>query len=144
MKLSMPVAPCLGMIASRLSSQPALLSPFQAPARVLDLVLTGEIDVATDDRILAEYREVLARPKFTFHVGAVQDLLDYFEHTGVVTTAPPLTVMLPDPDDSIFIEVAAATHAALITGNLRHYPPEQCHMVRIFSPAAFLEDWQLR
>jgi hypothetical protein len=30
--------------------------------RVLDLVLTGEIDVATDDRILAEYREVLARP----------------------------------------------------------------------------------
>ena len=44
----------------------ALISPFGPPARVLDMVLGGDIQVAYDDRLLAEYREVLARPKFSF------------------------------------------------------------------------------
>ena len=122
----------------------ALLSPFQAPARVLDLVLSGEIDAVVDDRILAEYREVLARPKFGFDVRAVHDLLDYFEHAGVVAQAMPLTIDLPDPDDCIFVEAAASANAILVSGNLRHYPPQMSLGIVAESPSAFLEFWQMQ
>jgi predicted nucleic acid-binding protein len=44
----------------------ALLSPFRPPARALDLVLSDEIRLACDDRLMAEYRQVLARPRFGF------------------------------------------------------------------------------
>ncbi|MCB0051887.1 MAG: putative toxin-antitoxin system toxin component, PIN family [Caldilinea sp.] len=122
----------------------ALLSPFQAPARVLDLVLSGEIDAVIDDRIMAEYREVLARPKFDFDMRAVQDLLDYFEHAGVAVQATPLTIDLPDPDDCLFVEAAASAEAILVSGNLRHFPPENCHGIVVESPRAFLERWQMQ
>lgn len=122
----------------------ALLSPFQAPARVLDLVLSGEIDAVIDDRIMAEYREVLARPKFGFDARAVHDLLDYFEHAGVAVQAMPLTIDLPDPDDCIFVEAAASAKAILVSGNLRHFSPENCHGIIAESPRAFLERWQMQ
>ena len=100
----------------------ALLSPFQAPARVLDLVLSGEIDAVVDDRILAEYRAVLARPKFGFDVRAVHDLLDYFEHAGVVAPAMPLTIDPPHPDDCTFVEAAARATTRLVRASGRPTP----------------------
>lgn len=120
----------------------ALLSPFQAPARVLDMVLSGEIDAVVDDRILAEYREVLTRPKFGFDERAVHELLDYFEHAAVAVQATPLAIDLPDPDDCMFVEAAASTAAMLVSGNLRHYPSEMCSGIIVVSPSAFLERWQ--
>jgi len=121
---------------------PALLSPYQPPARVLDLVLAGEVDAVIDDRIMAEYREVLARPKFTFEEHAADDLLIYLERAGITIMAPPLAAVLPDPDDCMFLEVAAAAQALLVSGNLRHYPAEQRHTVVVLSPSAFLDHWQ--
>ena len=44
-------------------------------ARVLDMLLDGDIQAAYDDRLLAEYREVLARPKFSFAPEDVAALL---------------------------------------------------------------------
>jgi len=120
----------------------ALLSPFQPPARVLDLALAGEVEWAFDDRVLAEYREVLTRPKFTFDARAVEDLLIFIEQAGTGVATLPLAVALPDPDDVIFLEVAATTQATLVTGNLRHYPTEQCANVVVLSPSAFLDRWQ--
>ena len=38
----------------------------RAPARVVSMVLTGDIVPCYDYRILCEYREVLQRPKFGF------------------------------------------------------------------------------
>ncbi len=105
-------------------------------------MLSGEVDVAIDDRILAEYREVLARPKFSFDARSVQDLLSYFEQAGVVVQATPLNAVLPDPDDLIFVEVAAAAATPLVSGNLRYYPPEACYGVFVLSPSAFIEHWQ--
>lgn len=119
-----------------------LLSPFQAPGRILDLVLAGEFTPAFDDRILAEYREVLTRPKFTFDGSAVDDLLLYFERAGVAVSALPWHVDLPDPDDGIFLEVAWAAQAVLVSGNLRHFPPELCRDVVVLSPGVFIEQWQ--
>jgi len=117
----------------------ALLSPFGQPARVLDLVLAGEAHLVFDDRLMAEYREVLARPKFGFRSEDVQALIDYLLAEGEPVVALPLFVTLPDSDDLPFLEVAAHANAVLITGNKAHYPAAPAVMV--LTPREFLESW---
>jgi uncharacterized protein len=117
----------------------ALLSPFGPPARVLDLVLSGDIRVAYDDRLLAEYREVLARPKFGFAPEEVAAVLAYLESDGERVTARPLACELPDPDDLPFLEVAAEAGATLITGNAMHYPETLRGAVQVFAPREFIK-----
>lgn len=111
----------------------SLLSPFGAPAQVLSLVLTGKIRPVVDDRILAEYRDVLRRPKFEFEPRPVDDLLTWFFTTGIHVTPSLLAVSLPDPNDIMFLETAAEANAQITTGNLRHFPPDQSAGVRIVS-----------
>ncbi len=119
-----------------------LLSSSQAPGQILDLVLAGELTPIVDHRIMAEYREVLARPKFSFDSHAVNDLVDYIERTGMAASTSPWDLSLPDPDDAVFLEVAAVAQAPLITGNLRHYPPEKRQNIVVMSPRDFIEWWQ--
>jgi len=68
----------------------ALLSPFGPPARVLDLILVGDLIPVFDDRILAEYRQVLARERFGFDPGDVADLLCISKPRGS-TSLPSLS-----------------------------------------------------
>jgi putative PIN family toxin of toxin-antitoxin system len=120
----------------------ALLSPFGPPARVLDLALSGDIRLAYDDRITAEYREVLARPKFGFAPEDVTMVLAYLEADGEHVIAPPLPYALPDADDLPFLEVAAQAEAVLITGNAAHYPQALRGPVRVYTPSEFLRAWR--
>ena len=122
-----------------------LLRPHSKPATILRLVATGALRVAYDERILAEYREVLARPKFPFSPEQLRDLLDQIEAEGEVVTALPLSLSLPDPDDLPFLEVAVAAHAdGLVTGNTRHYPAQARRGIAVLDPAAFLDRWRRR
>jgi putative PIN family toxin of toxin-antitoxin system len=116
----------------------ALLSPFGPPARVPDLALGGEIRLAYDDRVMAEYREVLARPKFGFSPEDVADVLAFLEGDGEPVTALPLSCELPDADDLPFLEVAAHAEATLVTGNTAHYPASFRGAVVVLTPAEFL------
>lgn len=119
----------------------AMLSPFGPPARVLDLVLAGELLIAWDDRLLNEYREVLARPRFGFDLADVTALLSFITESGMSVIAPPLALSLPDPDDAMFIEVATVAQAILVTGNTRHFPIEQRGAVTALTPAEFIAAW---
>lgn len=120
-----------------------LLNPHGAPGRIVDLVLAGQVTPLYDDRILAEYGEVLARPEFGFDVGDVRVLLDYLRGSCEFVIAEPLAVALPDADDLVFLEVAVAgTADALVTGNRRHFTPLRgSHAVPIESPDRFLRRW---
>lgn len=120
----------------------ALLSPFGAPARVLDLVLAGSARMAYDDRLLAEYQAVLRRAKFGFEVQAIDDLFSYITTTGLGIAAPVLPIQLPDPDDNMLLEVAAGVHAPLITGNQKHFPADQQAGVWVIAPAEFIQWWR--
>lgn len=120
----------------------ALLTPFGPPARVLDLVLSGDLQAAYDDRLLAEYREVLARPKFSFAPEEVAVVLAYLEADGDLVTARPLTCDLPDPDNLPFLEVATQAEAVLITGNTPHYPEALRGGVRVVAPGDFVRAWR--
>ncbi len=115
----------------------ALLSPFGPPARVLDMVLSGDIRAAYDDRLMAEYREVLARPKFSFAPEDVATVLAYLASDGEQVMAQPLSCELPDPDDLPFLEVATQAEAVLITGNTAHYPEAVRGEVQVVAPGEF-------
>lgn len=52
-----------------------------------------------------------------------------------------MPVALPDPDDLPFLEVAWASAAPLVTGNLAHFPEEARGPVAVWSPRAFVEAW---
>ncbi len=116
----------------------ALLNSFGAPGRVLDLVLAGELTAAYDDRVLAEWREVLRREKFGFEARDVDALLGFVEAEGLGVNPKLLRAELPDPDDAPFLEAAHAAEATLITGNMKHYPGETRQGVAVLEPAVFL------
>jgi predicted nucleic acid-binding protein len=84
--------------------------------------------------MLAEYREVLLRPKFGFSPQVVASLLTVFAPGDQV--GPGSAPSLPDADDEIFLAVAlATTDRILVTGNQAHFPADICAPVRILSPA---------
>jgi len=116
-----------------------LLNPHGAPGRIVDLLTSGDLVLLHDDRIIAEYREVLARPRFGFGGADVSALLGFIEWSGEAVVARPLGVVLPDPDDLPFLEVAAAGEAdALVSGNTRHFKPTRGkHRVKVCDPARF-------
>lgn len=102
----------------------ALWSRNGAPARVVSMVLTGELVPCYDYRILCEYREVLRRPKFRFSPGEINALLGWFEAYGRSVVAKPLDDEFTDEADKKFYEVAKFCGAMLVTGNLKHFPPD--------------------
>ena len=118
-----------------------LLSAHGAPARVLDLLTTGDLQAAYDDRIAAEYRQVLARPRFGFQQEAVAHLLAYLFIEGLPLVARPLPAALPDLADQPFWEVAVEAAAPLITGNMKHFLAEVCAGIEVLAPATFIERW---
>ena len=102
--------------------------------KILRAAVAGEIRLAWSAPILAEYRAVLLRPKFSFSLQVVASLLTVFSPVDQVTptTAPPL----PDSDDEVFLAAAlATTDRVLVTGNQAHFPADVCAPVQVLSPA---------
>jgi putative PIN family toxin of toxin-antitoxin system len=121
-----------------------LLTPYGAPADVVRMVVSGAVTLCVDARILLEYAEVLARPRFAFPADPVHALLDLVAAEGLQVAAGPLSTRLPDPDDEPFLEVAVAGDAAcLVTGNLTHYPPAARAGMAVLAPAEFLRWFRL-
>jgi putative PIN family toxin of toxin-antitoxin system len=114
------------------------------PAQVLTLVLSGAIQVCHDERILAEYAEVLARPRFKFDPKRVREVLTKLDVDGLsVDATGRRDLNLPDADDEPFLAVALATSADfLVTGNLSDYPPDKRKGCAVVSPAVFMGHWR--
>lgn len=114
-----------------------VINPHGSPGRVVDSIIAQAITVLYDDRILLEYRDVLLRPFFGFPPNDVNALVDFIGLSGEQITAGPVDVVLPDPTDRPFLEVAMAGFAdALVTGNFK--PVRGRHTVSILSPAEVL------
>ena len=101
----------------------AALEPDGLQRTVLLLSITTPARLYVTDAVLAEYREVLARPEFKIRRGLRQQLLQLIKnHAQLVTPARALEVA-KDPDDNKFLECADAARADyLVTGNQRHSP----------------------
>lgn len=124
-----------------------LLNPHGPPGRIVDLLLAGELAIVYDDRVLAEYGEVLSRPRFGFDSHEIEHILDLIEDDGTPASVAPLDPPdFPDPDGLPFLELAAAIEPhLLVTGNTRHFPPEtRTAHVRVESPREFVNKWRRR
>ena len=101
----------------------AALKPDGLQRTVFLLAITKPARLYVTEAIVAEYREVLARPELKIRKGLRQQLLQLIKrHSYSVTPARPLQVTR-DPDDNKFVECADAVRADyLVTGNQRHFP----------------------
>jgi len=114
-----------------------------SPGKVLDLVLTNQIQIAYDNRILGEYEEVLTRPELRLDQNKVVGVVDHIELSGIIIEPNDLPKDgYTDLDDIMFAEVFITSNAdALVTGNLRHYKPLLEQNAEVLSPAQFLEKY---
>ncbi len=112
----------------------ALLSPYGSPAKVIDHVLNGNVVLCYDSRMIAEYQEVLLRPKFGFDKRAVKQVIDFIVHSGISIVPVPILETFEDEDDKVFYEVAKSAKAYLVTGNAKHFPKKPV----VMAPQEFL------
>jgi putative PIN family toxin of toxin-antitoxin system len=92
-------------------------------AWVVNMAIRGEITACLSAEILAEYRDVLSRPKLAAVSVRAQEILPALERASIHVQSGAQLAESIDDDDNRFIECAVAAGAEyLITGNLRHYP----------------------
>jgi uncharacterized protein len=102
---------------------PAALKPDGLERTVLLLAATKPARLYVTDSILAEYREVLARPELKIRKGLRQQLLQLIRSRAHMVKPPRALQVARDRDDNKFVECADAARADyLLTGNQRHFP----------------------
>jgi putative PIN family toxin of toxin-antitoxin system len=113
----------------------ALLSKQGPPAKVWEALGAGRYLLAYDPRILHEYQQVLSRTKFGFFASEVANLFGIIARFGEIVIPATVLPPLSDPNDTPFLEVAAATpDKVLVTGNLKHFPRSARKGVSVLSP----------
>jgi putative PIN family toxin of toxin-antitoxin system len=117
-----------------------LLSANGPCARILDAVVQGRVNLVYDARILAEYRDVLCRPRLKLKPALVMHFLEALSGQFLVT-AERAVAGGPDPDDQKFVEVALAVpDRTIVTGNLADFPSRILHGVRLLTPVQALAE----
>ncbi len=124
----------------------ALRSGAGAAARILELILLGEILVCMDFKVACEYRDVAMRPQHlaASYLGAeeIDRLLlrveQIAEAIDVVERHRPLS---PDPGDDMILDVAINGRVdAIVTNNLRHLAkPAERFGIAVLSPGELLK-----
>ncbi len=105
----------------------AMLKFQSVPGQIANEALLGNLIPLLCDEIVAEYREVLARPKFKFDQKMVDVLIDGIIDRGIFVDAVPVEEIIPDPKDIVFYEVVMEgrrehDETYLVTGNIKHFP----------------------
>ena len=116
------------------------LSPAGPPGRIVEWLRNGEAQAVLDDRIMAEYDEVLKRHQFGLPVSEVYLVLAAIRARSFWVEAEAARTVrgLPDPDDVPFLECALASGVPLVTGNLRHFPKSAAKNATVITPAQFV------
>lgn len=110
--------------------------PDSAPVQILECLFDREIIPMYNDKILAEYNEVLRRPKFPFPEDAVVWAVDAIIEAGINSERVQVEETTTDPKDVVFLEVAMSREDSfLVTGNTKHFPI----IPRVVTPNEFLD-----
>lgn len=104
----------------------ALMHPGGPPGQVMAAVMRGDLTPVLSRTIVAEYREVLCRPRLHLDPAKVDLVLATLLAIGTWlpdnALAPP-PADLPDAGDWPFMACALAAGCPVVTGNLKHFPP---------------------
>lgn len=101
----------------------AALKPDGLQRAVLILATAKPAALYVSSAMLAEYREVLARPELKIRKGLRQQLLQLIQSRSRSIKPSRAILVTKDADDNKFLECADAARADyLVTGNTRHFP----------------------
>ena len=110
------------------------------PGQIVQRVLRRELACFTCPGIVDEYWDVMTRKKFArlgFPPPWLEQLVAEARH---LTQDPAQWPLLgPDPDDLIFLALAEATGAVLVTGNLADFPEGIRRGVQVIGPRDYME-----
>ena len=120
-----------------------MINPHGAPGRIIDLVTAGTVNIALDDRIFAEYCNVLNRPRFERYFSDFEktSIIEFFKLAGLRTKTSVVVTDLPDLGDIPFLEIALSQNIPLITGNLKHFPKSKTLNCTIITPSEFINQF---
>jgi putative PIN family toxin of toxin-antitoxin system len=116
----------------------AALKPESDLAQIVERVLLRQVPIYVCPSIVLEYREVLNRPKFRpkgFPPTWLPRVLQVAFHEPEPASWP---LDGPDKDDLVFLSLAKASGAVLVSGNLAHYSETILDGVIVLSPVAYL------
>lgn len=98
-------------------------SPDAATVQVVEAIAEGGVCPLYNQEIIAEYEDVLSRPKFEFPRQAIKVILNKVLTIGLYADRVHSSEHFPDADDIVFYEVALSKEDAyLVTGNTKHFP----------------------
>ncbi len=116
----------------------AALKPQGLPSKVLELVASRRIALFVSSEVLAEYHEVLLRPKLGLEPASVKKLLNEIREAAKLVRPKRRVSVSPDEADNRFLECAEAAQADfLVTGNIRHFP-RQYQTIKVVNAREFL------
>jgi len=120
----------------------ALLVPAGTQAAVLLLALQGHVSLYVSSPILAEYEEVLSRPRLKLKPRQIQQALAGIRKVAHYVTPTQTLSVSAHESDNRFLECADVAQADfLVTGNTRHFP--QTHKTtKVVTGRQFLEHHQ--
>lgn len=117
----------------------ALFRLNSVPGSVALEALEGRIVPLLNQEIVAEYREVLHRPKFKFRPELIDTVLNGICERGRFLDAAPINEVMIDPKDVVFYEVVMEARkdedSYLVTGNIKHFP----HKPFVVTPREMLD-----
>lgn len=122
-----------------------LLSPSGPPAAVLDMWISGRINVCVSPDIVEEYVSVLLRPSFAVmgtHTERYNIMAGLLELPSTIMIYPQcrLNVIEDDPDDNIFLACAVEARAeAIISGDEHLLNLGEYQGIVIWQPAHFVK-----
>ncbi len=101
----------------------AVIKTGGAEAAALDVVTQHRAALCVSEPILAEYADVLRRPRLRLDPVRVLWVLEFIGRDGVTVAPSVRLTACPDEPDNRFLECADAASADyLVTGNKRHFP----------------------
>lgn len=117
------------------------LSPHGAPGRIVEWLRSGAVRAGLDDRIIAEYEQVLSRPEFNLPRHEVSIVLKRILAQAQYAVVAPAHIVrgLPDADDAPFAECARALGCHLVSGNVRHFPRAAIGTLTVLTPRQFVD-----
>ncbi len=116
------------------------IRPGSSPARIVEAALDGIVVPVICPAVAKEYHQVITRPKFRrwdfppLWLTGLIDLAHRLDHNP-----PPWPLTGPDPDDLIFLALAHASGATLVTGNSADFPKRIRKDVTIRTPTEYLD-----
>jgi len=116
------------------------MKPNGLEAQVVEMAFDRVLRACVTSAVLAEYADVLRRDKFLAFRERAETLIAWLHASAECFATGETVTAASDEDDNRFLECAAAAGAAfLVTGNLRHYPPEW-GATRVVNARRFLDD----